>query len=328
MATKKVSVIIPTYNYGRFIGRAIDSCLRQTHKDTEVIVVDDGSTDDTRSVVGAFGDRVVYLYRENRGVSWARNVGLERAEGDFVCFLDADDYFLPDAIESMVKVLTENRHVGIVIGRSYATDEGSGYARLHDGWEHDRVSTTLYRDLLLGRFSLTSPLMRGDLARRFRFPPTITNGEDVAYYAKVLFCSPAYLLAKPVLVIVRHPDCLHRNIETIARQGDALIPVLLEDPLYEGAVKPLERDIKALVYLSLFRSFYRAGMGKEGRSYYLRALRSNPASLRRVSYLTKYLRTFFPSGSRRRDPPPDQPGREVARLSRIPTLRTADGSEK
>jgi glycosyltransferase involved in cell wall biosynthesis len=295
MTVKKVSVIIPTYNYNRFIAHAISSCLDQTYGGIEIIVVDDGSTDDTRSVVNRFGDQIIYIYQENQGVSSARNTGLERATGDFVCFLDADDYLLPDAMESMAKVFADNPDVGIVIGQSYGKEEGNGEPQWHGAWDQDRVSRTLYEKLLRGNLGLTSPLMRGDLAGRFRFPPGITNGEDIAYYAKILFCSTAYLLAKPVLVIVRHPDCLHKNIETIAKQGAELIPTLLDDPLYGGAIEHLRNDIKALVYLSLFRSFYRSGRGRQGRKYYLQALCSKPGSIGRFSYFTKYLRTFFHS---------------------------------
>lgn len=154
---KSVSVIIPTYNYGRFIANAIESCIDQTHPKVEIIVIDDGSTDDTRSIVDRFGDRVVYHYQINQGVSSARNAGLDRAAGDFVCFLDADDYFVPDAIEAMVDALSSRKNVGMVIGRSYSKAESSSEMRLHNGWNRNRAVKRPYRDVLLGRLSVTSP---------------------------------------------------------------------------------------------------------------------------------------------------------------------------
>src|SRR5208283_3508426 len=81
-----VSIIIPTYNYGRYLVKAIQSCLGQTYGNLEIVVVDDGSTDDTRAVVQGFGDRVVYVFQQNQGVSAARNSGLDRASGAFVAF--------------------------------------------------------------------------------------------------------------------------------------------------------------------------------------------------------------------------------------------------
>ena len=74
-----VSIIIPTYNYGAYLARSVESCLSQTHRDVEIIVIDDGSTDNTQVVMCRLTDRVTYVYQKNRGVSAARNVGLERA---------------------------------------------------------------------------------------------------------------------------------------------------------------------------------------------------------------------------------------------------------
>jgi glycosyltransferase involved in cell wall biosynthesis len=296
MAHKLVSIIIPTYNYGRFVFQAISSCFDQTYQDIEVIVVDDGSTDDTRSVVGQFGDRITYLHQDNQGVSAARNAGLDRANGDFICFLDADDYLLPDAIESMVSVLSHKHDgVGMVIGLTCARAEKSCDIRLNDGWKHDQIMERPYSDMLLGTLSVTSPLIRGQLAKGIRFPSNITNGEDIAYYAKILFLSDAYLLARPVVVMVRHPDCLHLNINAIERQGNNLISAVFDDPFYKSSIEHLRSKMTALAYLSLFRSLYRAGRGKQGRKYYLQALKAQPLSILRLSYLSKFLRSFFRS---------------------------------
>lgn len=100
-----VSVIIPTYNYGRFIGAAVQSVLDQTFRDCEIIVVDDGSTDNTAQVVSQFGDRVTYLFQPNRGKSAARNRAIQEATGQWVAFLDADDRWLPSKIERQLEIL-------------------------------------------------------------------------------------------------------------------------------------------------------------------------------------------------------------------------------
>jgi glycosyltransferase involved in cell wall biosynthesis len=102
----KVSVIIPTYNRANLLPRAIKSVLNQTFQDFELIVVDDGSTDNTRKVVEEFqkGDsRVKYFYKENGGPGSARNFGLKNAKGNFVIFLDSDDMFLPYILEEEIE---------------------------------------------------------------------------------------------------------------------------------------------------------------------------------------------------------------------------------
>lgn len=93
------SVIINNYNYGRFLPEAIDSALSQTYSNVEVIVVDDGSTDDSREVISIYGDRVVPVLKENAGQTSTFNLGFLSCRGDVVCYLDADDVLLSTAIE-------------------------------------------------------------------------------------------------------------------------------------------------------------------------------------------------------------------------------------
>ena len=121
-----VSVIIPTYNYGRYLGKALASCRDQTYKGLEIIVVDDGSTDDTRGVVERFGPDVVYIFQENQGVSRARNTGLAVGRGELLTFLDADDYLLPDSIAARVEILRSRPDIGIVFSDTFpATRRGT-----------------------------------------------------------------------------------------------------------------------------------------------------------------------------------------------------------
>jgi glycosyltransferase involved in cell wall biosynthesis len=99
---RKVSVIIPNYNYARYVSQAIESVLNQTYSNIEVIVVNNGSTDDSLQVLKEFGDRICLVNQENLGQSGARKSGLSRANGDFVAFLDADDTWEPQKIEKQL----------------------------------------------------------------------------------------------------------------------------------------------------------------------------------------------------------------------------------
>ena len=99
MAQITVTAVIPTYNRARLLGRAIESVLGQTRPVDELIVIDDGSTDETREVVARYGDRVRYIFQGNRGVSAARNRGIEEAHSAWIAFLDSDDEWLLNKIE-------------------------------------------------------------------------------------------------------------------------------------------------------------------------------------------------------------------------------------
>jgi len=109
--TAKVSIVIPTYNYGHYIEAAIDSALNQRYKNIEIIVVDDGSTDDTRSRLQPYHRdlRVNIITQSNRGAAAARNRGMRAATGKFIAFLDADDTYRPDNIAVKIAFLTAHR---------------------------------------------------------------------------------------------------------------------------------------------------------------------------------------------------------------------------
>ncbi len=97
-----VSIVIDNYNYARFLGAAIDSALAQTYSRREIIVVDDGSTDESRAVIAAYGDRIKAVFQQNQGQSGAFNAGFAASRGDIVLFLDADDLLRPEAVEAVV----------------------------------------------------------------------------------------------------------------------------------------------------------------------------------------------------------------------------------
>ncbi|OKH23028.1 glycosyl transferase [Hydrococcus rivularis NIES-593] len=99
-----VSIIINNYNYDRFLARAIDSALNQTYPRTEVIVVDDGSTDNSRNIIASYGDRIIAKLQENGKQAAAFNSGFAISKGEIVIFLDSDDYLFPEAVERIVAV--------------------------------------------------------------------------------------------------------------------------------------------------------------------------------------------------------------------------------
>jgi glycosyltransferase involved in cell wall biosynthesis len=102
MSSPRVSIIVTSFNYGRFLAAAIESCLAQTYPDTEVIVVDDGSTDDSRRIIEGYGSAVQAIFKENGGHASAINVGFAACSGDIVCPLDSDDIFAPHKVERTV----------------------------------------------------------------------------------------------------------------------------------------------------------------------------------------------------------------------------------
>ena len=103
-----ISVVIPAYNAEKHIARAIDSVLAQTRKVDEIIVVDDGSSDNTGTVIKNYGDKVIYILQENAGAGAARNTGVEAASSEWIAFLDSDDEWLPEKIKLQAELLSRN----------------------------------------------------------------------------------------------------------------------------------------------------------------------------------------------------------------------------
>lgn len=116
MNDQKISVVIPCFNAAAYLGEALDSVFAQGHSNIEVIVVDDGSTDDSHAVACSFGDHVTCLQQENQGISAARNTGLRASNGSLIGFLDADDIWTADSLASRIAAKNANPDAGCVFG--------------------------------------------------------------------------------------------------------------------------------------------------------------------------------------------------------------------
>lgn len=175
----KTSVVIPTYNYGRFIGEALRSVFAQTLSPVEVIVVDDGSTDETAEAVAEFGERVRYIRQENAGVCAARNRGVAESSGDLIAFLDADDIWEPTKLEKQAAKFADPEvglvHCGM---REFDSDTGETLGIKLDGGEGE-----VWQAMLLWKTgAVIAPgcvmVRRRSIEEVGGFDTRLTNGED------------------------------------------------------------------------------------------------------------------------------------------------------
>ncbi|HEX6122765.1 MAG TPA: glycosyltransferase family A protein, partial [Ktedonobacterales bacterium] len=128
--TATVSIIIPTYNRAELLGEAVQSALAQTYAAREILVVDDGSTDQTPAAAASFGAEIRYLQQANAGVETARNAGVAAATGEYLYFLDSDDVLRPRAVERLVAVLEAHPSAGMVYGTAEEFDLSGHLMRL------------------------------------------------------------------------------------------------------------------------------------------------------------------------------------------------------
>ena len=216
----KVSIIIPTYNYGRFISKAIESALAQTFPIFEIIVVDDGSTDKTKEIVKEFGEKIHYIKQENRGVCAARNNGVKNSSGDFIAFLDADDIWLPEKIEKQIAKFEVDTEIGLVhCGMREFNSETGEIIKLHleggEGWVAD--------DLLLNEKSVVVGPGGSIVVKRKvyedvgEFDENLKNGEDWEFCYRVARKYKIGFVAEILLDYRSHSVNAHLNIPQMER---------------------------------------------------------------------------------------------------------------
>ncbi len=204
----EVSVIIPTYNRAAMVVEAVESVLAQEMSDFELIVVDDGSTDETEERLGTFGSRLHYCKQQNEGVSCARNRGLEIARAPLVAFLDSDDLWLPGKLRVQHTYMEEHPDVLICQTEEIWWRKGR---RVNPKKHHQKPSGDIFRRSLdLCLVSPSAVMVRRELFEKVGyFDETLPVAEDYDLWLRVAVDYPVPLLPKP-LVIKRggHPDQL------------------------------------------------------------------------------------------------------------------------
>jgi glycosyltransferase involved in cell wall biosynthesis len=192
-----ISVVIPSYNCGRFLNEAIESALAQTLPPTEIVVIDDGSTDDTRDRVDRYAGQVRYIHQENQGVSAARNTGIRHAACDLVAFLDADDVWHPRKLEIQVPVLEGEPELGFVGAREYDWP-ADNHPTLPD--RMPVIQRIPWRDLVVKNYFATSALLvrREVLERAGPFDVTLQGPEDYDMWLRMAEIAPGANLDFPL----------------------------------------------------------------------------------------------------------------------------------
>lgn len=217
----RVSVIIPTCNYARFLPQAVESALHQTHGSVEVLVVDDGSSDDTADLIREFGERVRYHYQENQGLSAARNAGIERARGEYFVFLDADDVLLPEMVEiSLAALQALPPDYAFVASRFEIMDELGKPIATRPAYTRDQDFTTL--DLLVAsRFGCTVLIKREVFHKCGLFDISLRASEDREMWLRISLQYKIHFLSRPLYRVRRHSGNMtsqvYRQIESIGQ---------------------------------------------------------------------------------------------------------------
>jgi glycosyltransferase involved in cell wall biosynthesis len=215
-----VSVIIPTYNYGRFIAEAIESVLEQTVKPLEIIVVDDGSTDETEAEVARFGKQVRYIKQENQGVCSARNCGVAESRGSFILFQDADDTSEPTRIEKQLAIFDNDSEIGLVhCGLREFSESSNGHGKIDidgmEGWVADEL-LLWERPVIVGPGG-TIMISRKAFDTVGGFDNRLRVGEDWDFCYWVARKFKVGFVREPLVNYRIHPAAAHNDIREMER---------------------------------------------------------------------------------------------------------------
>ena len=297
--TPLISVIIPAFNSGQFIAQAVQSVLDQTYHHFEVIVIDDGSTDTTKDVLREFNGHIRYCYQENRGPSAARNTGIAMAEGEYICFLDADDIWMPNKLEVQVAFMAQHDDIGLV----FSDEEEVG---LDMGQHRSILAQTLFRSdivtqtpmqnafkkLLVENFIPTSMVMvrRTCFGKAGLFDESLRVVEDrdmwlrIAAYFKIA-CIPVILGKKRV-----HESNISKGTElTLRCRVDVWGNAHRRFPQLTPAA--IMHNLMADAYLQLGYLLLTKGQRQDARRAALKSL----AHASRAVFMRTSLHTFLPS---------------------------------
>lgn len=271
-----VSVIIPAYNQGHYLEKAIQSVLNQTFADFEIIVVDDGSTDDTRQVVAGFSDpRVRYVYQQNAGLSAARNTGIRHAAGAFLSYLDSDDLFLPDKLAVEIACFERDPTLGFVAGQAILIDENG--QRL--GEIFDKKLPDDSTQLLLG-----NPLHVGSVLVRHKwqtrvgfFDETLRSYEDWDMWLRLALagCQMDWV-AQPVSLYRFHAKQMTRNGQQMTTATFAVLDKLYHDPKLPAAWQAMRTQAYSRAHLRAAAQAYQARAFDTAITHMDEAVRLNP----------------------------------------------------
>jgi glycosyltransferase involved in cell wall biosynthesis len=246
MRCPTLSVVIPAYNSGRYLVQAIKSAASQTVPPSEIIVVDDGSTDDTRERLAPYAGRVTYIPQENQGASAARNRGVEAATGELIAFLDADDVWHPRKTEIQLQAMAERPELGLLGSGTFdwPTREFPAVAPQAAvvrpiSWSHLVVRTTLATSSVIAR--------RRTLERVGPFDVTLQGPEDRDLFLRVAEVTAVAEINLALTGYRNSPGSLSKQVKT-CEMGMRKILRRLDDRGAWGSCSPLRRKSYSYMY--------------------------------------------------------------------------------
>jgi glycosyltransferase involved in cell wall biosynthesis len=286
-----ISVVIPTYNYRKYVVEAVESVLAQTYQPLEVIVADDGSTDGTGGELARYGDRIRYLHQENRGVPAARKPGIRAATGEYVAFLDSDDLWAPTKIERQVAVMEKNPEVGAVFCETQSLNLASGetfHGPCRADVRGDIRRKLLHKNCVTG--SASAVLVRRECIDKVGlFDEALRSAEDWDLWIRISREYHFDYVSEPLVILRNHGGNMHKKIATMHEaQMQVVERAFREDPVDGGNLLLRHRSL-AYVHFDAGDEYYMAGDFRSALRHLVRSAALWPFNVRHHTYLARAL---------------------------------------
>ena len=290
MSTPLVSVVIPTYNAAPYLRDALKSVLEQTYRNCEVVVVDDGSTDNSAQIVAEYPS-VQYVPQQHRGAAAARNFGIRATTGALIAFLDADDYWMPQKLEQQVRFFAEHPSYGMVFTDHITIDPQGRTLQVTN--KRPILDGDIVRNIfLLSNIGTPTVMVRRDvLSTVGSFDETLHCAEDENLWIRIAMDYPVGLIPVPLTIVRRHNDNVSGRPEVVLHWVSKNIERLNERcPRIAQRLRGLPRIRYAELHFSAgLHHLTSDALGAARKEFALAATKA--VSLKRVAY---WLACFLP----------------------------------
>jgi glycosyltransferase involved in cell wall biosynthesis len=296
----RVSIIIPTYNRRHLLTEAIESVLRQTVADYEIIVADDGSLDGTAEMLQHRGAPVRYLRLPHSGLPGVvRNAGINIAQGNDIAFLDSDDLWAPDALEKRLAILDARPEVHLVYTDAIVFAHGTGIALHRRHAISQPAAGWIGPQLLLGDFMPTpSVIVRRavlDVVGLFSEDPSLRCGEDWDLWLRIVARYQAAFVAEPLIRVRFHPGKITLEEEEIAWYRRHLLLVERARAFAPDVYEPVYREAICRGLLHTIGQLIKHGRVQDARTLLAETARRDPGTMHKVLSILREKRVSDPA---------------------------------
>lgn len=298
LAEPLVSIIIPNYNHGTYLGDAINSTLEQSYPNIEVIVVDDGSTDDSRTVAESFGDQITYIWQQNSGLCAARNTGLSAASGTYIGLLDADDILEPDYCSRLVSALLAFPDAeGIICGYRFVDQHNNALPQFES---RCLVGQDLYEVLLKGNFLVPESVLLHQRCYKNAgpFDTSLTACEDWDMWLRV---AKSHKIISTERVLTRHrvlPASMSSDPVRMLNNRLAVLGKHIGPEPTVGNATYLQSHTYGHVYFTSALEYEQIGDSEKAMTYFTKAASIYPEIMTDVSTFYEVGCSMQPKGTR------------------------------